>query len=75
MAIKPCDLCLKLSCDYRQYCMSLLVVIIVQMTSIWNEWIRMLLSCQKCKESTKLQYIDIFCILRYYCHSKNHAIW
>ena len=30
MAIKPCDRCLKLSCDYCQYCTSLLVVIILQ---------------------------------------------
>ena len=30
MAIKPCDHCLKLSCDYCQYCMSLLVVTILQ---------------------------------------------
>jgi len=30
MAIKPCDHCPKLSCDYCQYCMSLLLVIILQ---------------------------------------------
>ena len=30
MAIKPCDRCLKQSCDYSQYCISLLVVIILQ---------------------------------------------
>ena len=30
MAIKPCDHRLKLSCDYCQYCMSLLVVTILQ---------------------------------------------
>ena len=30
MAIKPCNHCLKLPCDYCQYCMSLLVVTILQ---------------------------------------------
>jgi len=30
MAIKPCDHCLKLSCDYCQYCMSWLLVTILQ---------------------------------------------
>ena len=30
MAIKPCDHCLKHSCNHYQSCMSLLVVIILQ---------------------------------------------
>jgi len=38
MTIKPCDHYLKPSCDHYQYCMSLLVVIILQ-TEVYKHYV------------------------------------
>jgi len=60
MAIKSCDHCLKLSCDC-QHCTSLLLITILQ-TEVYK-WPQIRSNGSIC------------CILRYYCHCKNHAIW